>query len=104
MILKFIQEFQNKRFPYLRILSFILYTFINNEYITAVFRDVTIHEADAPCLLDHGPGVLAGLVVLRRHWDDLLLRELAGQVLKGLLLLAQFWKLIQIKITSSNFK
>lgn len=59
------------------------------DIITAVLGDMSIHEAELPGLLDDGPGVLAGLVVVRRLGNDLLFGELAGQLLEGFLLIAQ---------------
>lgn len=62
------------------------------DIITAMFGDVAVHQADLPRLLDDGPWVLPGLVVLGSYWDYLLPGELASQVLEGLLFLAELCK------------
>ena len=49
-------------------------------YTSIFLGHVQVHESEGVRLLDDVPGELAGAVVVRRVGDDLLARELLGQV------------------------
>lgn len=58
-------------------------------HATQVGGNVVVHQAQLPGLLDYGPRVLAGLVVLGGYRDDLFPGELPCQLLQLLLLLGE---------------